>query len=62
MSVIPTYLFKRKIKMDMCPQKLMNKDELIWVLNKAIYNDDINQIDEMVILIKELINKKQLGE
>ena len=48
--------------MDMCPQNFMNKDELIYVLNKAIYNDDINQIDEIVELIKELINNKQLGE
>lgn len=44
--------------MDMCPQKFMNKKELIFVLNEAIYNDDIKQIDEMVLLIKELINKK----
>jgi len=44
--------------MDMCPQGFMNKDELIYVLNQAIDNDDIKQIDEMVELIKELINKK----
>lgn len=48
--------------MDMCPQKFMNKNELICVLNEAIHNGDINQIDEMVGLIKELINNKQLGE
>lgn len=48
--------------MDMCPQNFMSKNELIYVLNEAIYNDDINQIDEIVELIKELINKKQLGE
>lgn len=48
--------------MDMCPQSFMSKKELIFVLNEAIYNDDINQIDEIVELIKELINKKQLGE
>lgn len=47
--------------MDMCPQKFMNKNELICVLNEAIYNEDIKQIDEIVELIKELINKKQLG-
>ena len=47
--------------MDMCLQSFMNKDELICVLNQAIENDDINQIDKMVGLIKELINKKQLG-
>ena len=47
--------------MDMCLQSFMNKDKLICVLNQAIENDDINQIDEMVGLIKELINKKQLG-
>jgi ribosomal protein S6 len=42
----------------MCPQGFMNKYELICVLNQAIENDDIKQIDEMVKLIKELINKK----
>jgi len=44
--------------MDMCPQGFMNKNELIYVLNQAIQNDDIKQIDEMVELIKDLINKK----
>jgi hypothetical protein len=47
--------------MDMCPQGFMNKNELIYVLNQAIQNDDIKQIDEMVELIKNLINKK-LGD
>jgi hypothetical protein len=42
----------------MCPQSFMNKNELICVLNQAIQNDDIKQIDEMVKLIKDLINKK----
>ncbi len=42
----------------MCPQNFMNKNELIYVLNQAIDNDDIKQIDEMVKLIKKLINKK----
>jgi hypothetical protein len=36
----------------------MNKNELICVLNQAIENDDIKQIDKMVELIKDLINKK----
>ncbi len=44
--------------MDMCPQGFMNKDELIYVLNQAIDSNDIKQIDEIVELIKELINKK----
>lgn len=48
--------------MDMCPQKFMNKNELIYVLNEAIYNEDIKQIDEIVELIKKLIDKKQLGK
>lgn len=48
--------------MDMCLQKFMNKNELIYILNEAIYNEDIKQIDKIVELIKELINKKQLGE
>ena len=47
--------------MDMCPQSFMNKKELIFVLNEAIYNEDIKQIDEIVELIKELIDKKHLG-
>jgi uncharacterized membrane protein YvbJ len=42
----------------MCPQSFMNKNELICVLNQAIENDDIKQIDKMVELIKDLINKK----
>lgn len=47
--------------MDMCPQKFMSKKELVYVLNEAILNNDIAQIDEMVLLIKELINK-ELGD